>query len=146
MKIKTTFYSCSLLPGGSRRILAADWRAPGRRAIPGSTGRCFRKTALILAIGGTFAFGPLAAQAFEATVSGQVNRALMWADDGIVSETHHVDNDNSGTRFRFTGTAADVMPGVKAGLLFEVEFQSNASNDVSQTNRTHQPRLGRAAF
>lgn len=73
-----------------------------------------------------------AAYAIEAKISGQVNRAIMQVDDGAKSETHHVDNDISGTRVRFTASD-ELIPGLKAGIKFEGEMQSNPSNSVSQT-------------
>src|SRR3990170_4024302 len=58
------------------------------------------------------------AQGIEVKLSGQVNRGVMFVDDGVQSDAFHVDNDNSSTRFRFTGTG-EVSPGLKAGLVFE---------------------------
>jgi predicted porin len=75
------------------------------------------------------AMGQQAVQALEAKISGQINRAVMWADNGNDSEVFHVDNDNSSTRFRFTGSE-QVNDSVKIGLVWESEFQSNASNEV----------------
>ncbi len=82
------------------------------------------------------------APALKATISGQVNRALMAVDDGGQSDTFFVDNDNSSTRFRFVGSA-DISRGLKAGILWEVEFQGNDSNLVSMTARdTASPTFG----
>lgn len=75
------------------------------------------------------AAGP--AYALDAKISGHINRAIMSAEDGDKTTTTHVDNDNSGTRFRFTGSE-DIGGGVKAGIIWEVEMQSNPSNVVSQ--------------
>ena len=36
--------------------------------------------------------------AVEVKLSGQINRAIMWANNGNESELFHVDNDNSSTR------------------------------------------------
>jgi len=74
-------------------------------------------------------------QAVEVKLSGQVNRAIMWADNGKDTEIFNVDNDNSSTRFRFTGSE-EVTDSVKAGVVWENEFQSNASNnvDIGQEN------------
>jgi len=74
-------------------------------------------------------------QAVEVKLSGQVNRAVMWADNGNDSEVFNVDNDNSSTRFRFTGSE-EVNDSVKVGVVWENEFQSNASNkvDIGQEN------------
>ena len=78
--------------------------------------------------------GALQAQGLEVKLSGQVNRGVMFVDDGLQSKSFHVDNDNSSTRFRFAGSA-DVMPGVKAGFLFETEYQSSPSNAVTFADR-----------
>jgi porin-like protein len=74
------------------------------------------------------------AQGIEVKLSGQVNRGVMFVDDGLRSEAFHVDNDNSSTRFRFQGTG-EVSPGLKAGLIFEVEYQSSPSNVVTFADR-----------
>lgn len=70
------------------------------------------------------------AYAVEAKISGQVNKGIMRADDGINSELFFVDIDNSSTRFRFTGSE-DIGSGVKAGIVWEVEYQGNDSDKVT---------------
>ncbi|MGQ0547080.1 MAG: porin [Betaproteobacteria bacterium] len=70
------------------------------------------------------------AQGLEVKISGQVNRAIMNVDDGVQSNAFHVDNDISSSRLRVAGSAP-VQPGLRAGVVFEVEFQSNPSNEVS---------------
>ena len=70
------------------------------------------------------------AYAIDFTISGQVNRAALYADDGDSAEWFFVDNDNSSTRFRFRGSN-EFENGWKVGFLWEVEMQSNASNKVS---------------
>jgi len=92
-----------------------------------------QKSALWFAAAAAFA-GAVQAQDIEVKLSGQVNRAVMFADDGVQSDSFHVDNDNSSTRFRFAGTG-EVSPGLKAGLIFEVEYQSSPSNLVSFADR-----------
>lgn len=91
-----------------------------------------RKTQLAAAVGtALLAFGGGAqAQALEAKVSGQVNRAIMHADDGVQKKTFNVDNEISGTRFRFAGNA-QMMPGIRAGVLLEWDYQSNESQLVT---------------
>ena len=74
------------------------------------------------------------AQGIEVKLSGQVNRGVMLVDDGVQSDSFHVDNDNSSTRFRFAGTG-EISPGLKAGLIFEVEYQSSPSNLVTFADR-----------
>jgi len=87
---------------------------------------------LVLGTAVASALAMLAAPAYalEAKISGQVNRAIMHADDGNNSEIFHVDNDNSSTRFRFTGSE-DIGSGLKAGIVWEVEYQSNDSDQVT---------------
>jgi len=67
------------------------------------------------------------------TVSGQVNRAVSFADAGQESQFLNVDNDNSSTRVRFVGTGR-LNDDITAGALVEVEFESNSSAvaDVDQ--------------
>ena len=96
-----------------------------------------KKSALWFATAAAFA-GAVQAQGLEVKLSGQVNRAVMFADDGVQSDSFHVDNDNSSTRFRFAGTG-EVSPGLKAGLIFEVEYQSSPSNLVTFADRDGAP-------
>ena len=63
-------------------------------------------------------------------VYGQVNKALMFWDDGVDSDVYVVDNDYSGSRVGFTGTAA-MKPGWTAGFLVELDIQDAASDKVS---------------
>lgn len=63
------------------------------------------------------------------TLSGQVNRALLWADDGTESRMLHVDNDNSSTRMNLEGTGR-LNRDVDVGAQIEVEIQSNPSSQV----------------
>jgi hypothetical protein len=70
------------------------------------------------------------AHAIDFTLSGQVNRAAMYVDDGSTAKWFFVDNENSSTRFRFRGSNA-FEKGWKVGFLWEVEMQSNSSDEVS---------------
>ncbi len=65
------------------------------------------------------------------TLYGQVNRAMMFADDGEESEVYHVDNDNSSTRFGMKGSAK-ANDDLSAGFKFEMEYEGNSSDSVSQ--------------
>ncbi len=69
-----------------------------------------------------------AAQAVDFKISGQINRAVLWGDNGNDSDVKFVDNDNSSTRFRFTGEN-DFDDVWKVGIAWEVEMQSNPSDD-----------------
>jgi hypothetical protein len=77
------------------------------------------------------AFSP--AQAVDVGLSGQINRAMMYVDDGSTGKWFFVDNENSSTRFRFTGSN-DFENSWKVGIVWEVEMQSNSSNEVSMDN------------
>ncbi len=92
------------------------------------------KKVLVLAISSALLV-PVAAQAVDVKISGQVNRAIMNIDNGNESDTFHVDNDNSSTRFRFVGSEK-MANGNTVGLVWESQFESNtsASVDVGQNN------------
>ena len=64
---------------------------------------------------------------------GQVDRAILYANDGDEDYLFHVDNDHSSTRI---GLNAKSLGSEKltVGANFEVEIQSNTSNNVSQGN------------
>lgn len=68
------------------------------------------------------------------SVSGQVNRGLLYADDGEQGEWFHVDNDNSSTRVRLIGTG-QVTDDLSVGTQIEVQFESNSSSEVNQDNK-----------
>jgi len=69
------------------------------------------------------------AHAVDFKISGQINRAVMYADDDDTAKWFFVDNDNSSTRFRFTGSN-DFEYDLSVGIVWEVEMQSNASNEM----------------
>ena len=70
---------------------------------------------------------PVYAVSFK--ISGQVNRALEYVDNGVDSEFFHVDNDNSSTRFRFVGSE-EIGYGITAGIVWESQFESNSSANI----------------
>lgn len=76
---------------------------------------------------------PVNAVSFK--VSGQINRALEYVDNGDESELFHVDNDNSSTRFRFVGSE-EIGHGMTVGIVWETQFESNSSStiDVGQND------------
>lgn len=98
------------------------------------------KTKLLLALATGLFVAQALAQGIEVKLSGQINRALMNVDDGTDDEWFNVDNGNSSTRFRFNAEG-DVMPGLKAGILWEVEYKSNPSSDVRFGDRQIDPSL-----
>jgi len=87
------------------------------------------KKALAVAISSALAM-PMAAQAVSFSVSGQVNKAIMFADDGADSEITFVDNTASNSRFRLTGSE-DMGNGVTAG--FRIELASTVNSNFTQT-------------
>lgn len=94
-------------------------------------------TRKFLVAGAVALAGAVAAQTAHAAADmkvklyGQVNRALLWADDGNQSKTYFVDNSNSSTRFGIDAKAK-IEGGLTVGGKLEAEFQSNASTDVNQ--------------
>jgi hypothetical protein len=62
-------------------------------------------------------------------ISGQINRAVLWADDGDEDEIFHVDNDNSSTRVRFIGKG-QFSENFSVGTQMEVQFESNSTADI----------------
>ena len=70
------------------------------------------------------------ASAASLKMSGQVNRAAMWVDNGDESEVFHVDNDFSSTRIRWVGKAS-VTDKFSVGFVWEVQSESNSSRNVT---------------
>ncbi len=62
-------------------------------------------------------------------ISGQVNRAVLYADDGDRSKFFQVDNDNSSTRVRWVGEGR-LNEDFSVGALVEVQFESNSTADI----------------
>jgi len=69
------------------------------------------------------------ANTIELKISGQVNRAVLWGDNGDDDEIFYTDNDNSGTRFRFVATGR-LNDDVTAGATIELQFESNSSTAI----------------
>jgi hypothetical protein len=69
----------------------------------------------------------------KVSLSGQVNRAINFANDGDSTKAYYVDNDVSDSRFRVLGLA-NYNEDVRFGGLLEVAFSPNNSSDVSQDN------------
>ncbi|WP_342078510.1 porin [Yoonia sp. SS1-5] len=95
-------------------------------------------TASLLALGTAPAFAQDDTVASGGTginlkLSGQVNRGVLFVDDGTDNSTLFVDNDNSSTRFRLTGDA-DINEDWRAGFNIEIQAESNSTANVSQTD------------
>jgi len=102
-----------------------------------------QKTQLAAAVGAALLVaGTTSVNAQNLTVQlyGQVNRALMHADDGFRSKWFHVDGQPSSTRFGIMGTS-QIAPGLRAGARIESEMKSNPSDLVSFAT----PSLGAVA-
>jgi hypothetical protein len=91
-----------------------------------------RKTQLAAAVGAALLLGAGAVQAqnLQVQLYGQVNRALMHADNETNSKVFHVDGQPSSTRFGIQGTS-QVSPGLRAGARIETEMKSNPSDVVT---------------
>ncbi len=65
---------------------------------------------------------------------GQVNKAVLYSNDGDSGNTYLVDNDNSSTRI---GVLGFINPNdkVEVGTRLEFEYQTNPSNLVSQEDK-----------
>ena len=66
---------------------------------------------------------------------GQINRAIMLADDGENDDVLFVDNDASSTRFGIKAKSKS-WNNFSAGAQFEAEYQTNDSNSVSMADTT----------
>ena len=67
----------------------------------------------------------------QLTLSGQINRAIMTANDGDRTKVYNVDNNLSSSRLRVVGSARPTEA-VRVGTNFEFEMRSNSSVEVSQ--------------
>ncbi len=72
---------------------------------------------------------PVAVQAFELKISGQVSRMVVMPDDAEGDETQHQDIGWSGSRFRITGSE-EMANGLEVGFRLEKQMQSNPSSDA----------------
>ena len=80
---------------------------------------------------------PLAAQAVEFSVSGQVNRAIVSVDDGSDENDGtlmHVDGASSGSRFRFKGSE-ELENGMTVGVL--MEYGADGKDNKAPFSRRH---------
>jgi len=88
-----------------------------------------KKKLLVSAIASVLVVG-VGAEAADFKASGQVNRVIVSPDDDLGNEIQFLDNNMSGSRFRFTGTE-DIGNDMKAGFRLEAQLQSNKSNGVN---------------
>ena len=81
------------------------------------------KKLLTVAVSSALA-APMAAHAVKYKLSGQINRAAVYQNDGQASDVQFVDNISSGTRWRLTGSE-DIGSGMKVGFNWEWQNSSN---------------------
>jgi hypothetical protein len=72
------------------------------------------------------------------SLSGQVNRAIIYGNDGKSSNFRNVDNSISSTRFRFLGVG-QVTPETSVGTNIEVELRQNPSATTTLLQNLPQP-------
>ncbi len=84
------------------------------------------KTLIALAVAGTVAPGAAFGAGVEAKLDGQVNRMILYADNGVNDDVLFTDNNESGTRLRLRGST-DLGNGMKAGIHWETDWQFNDS-------------------
>lgn len=68
-------------------------------------------------------------------ISGQINRAVVVANDGYNSTLYHVDNTVSNSRIRFVGTAK-ATDDLSIGTRIEIAVSPDRSSAVSQQQKT----------
>jgi hypothetical protein len=67
------------------------------------------------------------------SVAGQVNKAVLFWDDGFENNAYVVGNKNDQTNLSFTGEA-EISKGWKAGYDLTIRFKDNLSDEVDQDN------------
>ncbi|PLX48954.1 MAG: hypothetical protein C0613_08705 [Desulfobulbaceae bacterium] len=71
----------------------------------------------------------------DVTLYGQVNKAVLFADDGEDDDVFFLDNDISGTRFGIKAKAK-INDEFSAGAQLEAEWQQNSSNKVDMNTQS----------
>lgn len=111
--------------------------------------KVMKRSLTIAALGlGAMVIAPAALQAgsikngsaVDLTVGGQVNRALLYTNDGTDGFYRHVDSENSSTRFFFDATGK-INNDVTAGAKMILQMSSNNSASVSATSETNSPSV-----
>lgn len=85
-----------------------------------------KKSLVVVSAVSAVALAPMSAQAFDFKISGQVNQAIIFGGDA--EETSIVDNNTSGSRFRFKGSKE--FGALKAGFRYEMQDQDNLSSSL----------------
>ncbi|MDE0002334.1 MAG: porin, partial [Rhodospirillaceae bacterium] len=110
-----------------------DIRSGSSRTISQEEQITMNRKLLAVAVAGAVA--PMTAQALDVSVSGQVNRAIRFADNGANSDVQHIDGSASKSRFRFTAEG-EVMAGLTAGAHIEYGSAHNPGGglDIDQAD------------
>lgn len=66
----------------------------------------------------------------KVTLSGLVNRAMMWMDNGKDANLTHIDNGGLASRFNLTGTGV-LTEDITVNAIFEVGMNSNSTSTSS---------------
>jgi hypothetical protein len=103
------------------------------------------KKLLAVAIASAMA-APIGASAIEASVSGHLNRVILFADDGFDSDVMQADSSNSMSRFRITGSGDLGIGGMKVGVNLETAWASNRTSRVTIKGRNGNTGTGDANF
>jgi len=119
-----------MLPPEMSNLPGRSVTSPYTAAGPGAPGASSVSPAAAVASGGNRVM---------LSLSGQVDRALLWGDDGHSSNLRNVDNNNSSTRFRIVGEAAPFADNTVAGLNLETEIRANSSATQTLTQNSPQP-------
>jgi len=88
------------------------------------------------------------ANTIKLKVSGQVNKSILYADNGPNDEIFvGTDNDNTGTRFRFVASGR-LNDDITAGATIELQYESNTTANVTFGNNggTGGTPIGGGAF
>ena len=90
------------------------------------------KKVLAVAVSSALA-APMAAHAVKYKLSGQVNRAMVYQNDGENADIQFIDNQSSGTRWRLTGSE-DIGNGMKVGFNWEWQNSQNPGSPGTSIN------------
>lgn len=118
-----------MLPPQMQNLPGRSVTAPYTGAGPGAPGPYLVTPASAVSSGGN---------RVALSLSGQINRALLYGDDGHDSKLRQVDNNNSSSRFRIVGEAKP-FDEVVAGMNLEVEVRPNSSANQTLTQNLPQP-------
>ncbi len=119
-----------MLPPEMSNLPGRSVTSPYTAAGPGAPGPASVTPAAAMSAGGNRVM---------LSLSGQVDRALLYGDDGHSSNLRNVDNNNSSTRFRIVGEAAPFADNTVAGINLETEIRANSSATQTLTQNLPQP-------